>query len=179
MSLLVFVFFTGLLNLLVVISLRELRGAILGDCGTLKAELFSTTLHGGGDGDHVTLFLGVLESPGLWTRCNSEEEHPSIKALTGVLRIPFRGLLMGLCFIGVPGRRGLLAGDLKGLPLRDISPLVLATTGLSATEKTCLLDEGGVLGDFGVRGVRGVLGVVLTILALPCLLGDVALLSGL
>lgn len=98
----------------------------------------------------MTLFLGVLEI-GLWIRCKSVEVHPSIKALTGVLRIPFRGLLMGFCFVGVSGTKGFLAGDLKGVPLRDIpSPLVLATSGLSASDKTCVLVEGGVLGDLGV-----------------------------
>lgn len=58
MSLLVFVLLTGLLNLL---SLGELRDAVQGDSGTLKLVLFSTTLNLHGDGDHVTLFLGVLE----------------------------------------------------------------------------------------------------------------------
>lgn len=86
---------------------------------------------------------------------------------------------MGLCFVGVSGTKGFLAGDLKGVPLRDIpSPLVLATTGLSATDKICVLVEGGVLGDLGVRGVLGVFGVVFAILALPRLLGDFVVLSG-
>lgn len=116
MSLLVFTLLTGLLKTLgVFISLGELRDAIRGDSGTLKVVLFSVTLHFRGEGDHVTLFLGVLE-----TGLLSNPELHSTKALTGVLRIPFNGLLMGLCLVGVSTTRVFLAGDLKGLPLSAI-----------------------------------------------------------
>ncbi len=151
MSLLVFVPLTGLLNVSAVFtSLGEVRDAIRGDSGTLKVTLFSATLHFRGDGDHVTLFLGVLEM-GLLSRRNPEEERHSTKALTGVLRMPFSGLLTGLCLVGVSTTRVFLAGDLKGLPLRVIPrSREVPATGLSATEKTCILDGGGVLGVTGV-----------------------------
>lgn len=172
MSLLVFVLLTGLQNVLgVFTSLGDARDAMRGDSGTLKV-MFSVSLHFRGDGDHVTLLLGVLEI-GLLRRCNPEEEEHSTKALTGVLRIPFSGLLTGLCLVGVSTTRILLAGDLRGLPLRAICSLrEIPATGLSATEKTCLLDGGGVLGLPGVRRVLGVLGVVMPCIALPRLLGD-------
>lgn len=170
MSLLVFVLLTGLLNVLgVFTSLGEVRDAIRGDSGTLKVVLFSATLYFRGDGDHVTLFLGVLET-GLLRKCNPEEARQSSKALTGVLRIPFSGLITGLRLVGVSTTRLFLAGDLKGLPLRAIpSSQELPATGLSATEKTRLLERGGVL---GLAGVRGVLGVLISWLALPRLPGD-------
>lgn len=150
MSFLVLVLLIGLLNLLgVFTSLGEERVAIRGDSGTLKTVL-STTLHFRGDGDHVTLFLGVLET-GLLRRCDPEEGWHSTKALTGVLRIPFNGLLTGLSLVGVSTTRVCLAGDLKGLPLRVItSSQDLPATGLSVAEKTRILDGGGVLGDPGV-----------------------------
>lgn len=152
MSLLVFrVLFTGLLNLLGVFTiLGEVRDAKRGDSGTLKVELFSTTLHFAGEGDHVTLFLG-LRGIGLLSRCIPAEELHSTIALTGVLRIPFKGVLAGLCLVGVCTTRGCLVGDLKGLPLRDLPcPQGLPISGISATEKTCILDDSGVLGVPGV-----------------------------
>lgn len=172
MSLLVFLLLTGLQKVLgEFTSLGEVRDAIQGDSGTLKVMLFSATLHFRGDGDHVTLFLGVLEI-GLLSRCNPEEDRHSAKALTGVLRIPFSGLLTGLSLVGVSTTRVILAGDLKGLPLRTIpSSRELPATGLSAAE-TYVLDGGGVLGLPGVRGVLGVLGVVIPWMALPRLPGD-------
>lgn len=86
----------------------------------------------------MTLFLGVLEE-GLVSRQETEEE-----VLPGVLRIPFRGLLMGLCFSGVSSTTGPLAGDLMGLPRQA------AAAGLSGTDR--IRKVGGVL---GVRGVLG------------------------
>lgn len=152
MSLLVFVLLTGLLNLSgVFISLGEVRPAKRGDSGTLKRPLPSTILDFLGEGDHVTLFLGVFDT-GL--QSNPEE---STKALTGVLRMPFSGLLMGLCLVGVSTTKAFLAGDLNGLPLRDMPEQ--PATGLSATEETHNLVEGGVWGIPVVRGVFGVVGV--------------------
>lgn len=123
----------------------------------MKVSLLSASPYIRGDGDHVTLFLGVLELG----RCGPEEELLSAKALTGVLRIPLSGLLIGLCLVGVSTMRVLLAGDLKGLPLRAIpDPRELPATGLSITESTCIFDKGGLLGVLGVWGVLGVLGVL-------------------
>lgn len=84
-----------------------------------------------GDGDQVTLFLGVLEE-GLPSRQEPQEVLP------GVLRIPFRGL----CFSGVSSTTAPLAGDLRGLPRQS------AAAGLSGTDR--ILEEGGVLGVGGV-----------------------------
>lgn len=163
MSLLGFVLLTGL---------HEVLDATRGDSGTLKVMLFSATRHFRGDGDHVTLFLGVLEI-GLLSRYNPEEAGDSPEALTGVLRIPFSGLLTGLCLVGVSTTTDFLAGDLKGLPLKAIPcSQELPATGLSATEKTCILEGGGVLGVPGVRELLGVLGVVIPWMALPRLPGD-------
>lgn len=127
MSLLVFVLLTGLQNSLF-LSVGEERDATLGDSGTLKVELLSATLHFRGDGDHVTLFLGVWVI-GLLRICNPEED--STKTLIGVLRIPFSGLLRGLSLVGVSTTRARLAGDLNGLPLRAIpTSRELPATGL-------------------------------------------------
>lgn len=94
---------------------------------------------GRGDGDHVTLFLGVLEE-GLVSRQEPEEE-----VLPGVLRIPFRGFVTGLCFSGVSSTTDPLAGDLRGLPRHP------AAAGLSGTDR--ILEGGGVLGVGGVLAV--------------------------
>lgn len=99
----------------------------------------------------MTLFLGVLEE-GLVSRQEPEEEF-----LLGVLRIPFRGLLTGLCFSGVSSTTDPLAGDLLVLPCQA------AVAGLSGTN--CILEAGGVL------GVRGVLALFPS-LPLPFLPGD-------
>lgn len=99
----------------------------------------------------MTLFLGVLEE-GLVSRQEAEEEF-----LLGVLRIPFRGLLTGLCFSGVSSTTGPLAGDLMGLPRQATA------AGLSGTDR--ILEAGGVL------GVRGVLALFPS-LPLLLLLGD-------
>lgn len=99
----------------------------------------------------MTLFLGVLEE-GLVNRQETEED-----VFPGVLRIPFRGLLKGLCFVGVSTTRDPLAGDLRGLFCHT------AVAGLSGTD--CILEEGGVL------GVVEVLAVVPWLL-LPLLPGD-------
>lgn len=145
MSRLLFGLLVGLLlNLLGVLSdLGERWEEIRGDSGTLKISLLSAAPDFGGEGDHVTLFLGVL--------------FPSAEALTGVLRMPFSGLCIGLCLVGVCSAFGvLLAGDLKGLLLRAApEPSELPATGLSLT--TCF-DTDGPLGVLGVRGVLGVLG---------------------
>lgn len=88
----------------------------------------------------MTLFLGVLEE-GLVNR-----HEPEAKVLLGVLKIPFRGLLKGLCFSGVSSTIGPLAGDLMGLFCQA------AAAGLSGTD--CIREVGGVL---GVRGVLALL----------------------
>lgn len=91
---------------------------------------------GQGDGDHVTLFLGVLVE-GLASR-----QEPEGEVLPGVLRIPFRGLLKGLCFSGVSSTTDPLVGDLRGLARHP------AAGGVSGTDRN--LDGGGVLGVGGV-----------------------------
>lgn len=104
----------------------------------------------------MTPFFGVLDI-GLLSR--SDPELHSNEALTGVRRMPFSSLLVGLCVFA--------AGDLQGRRLRAIpsSPRL-------APEKTRIFDKGGVL---ECSCVRGVLGVVLT-----CLVGNfVGLLVGL
>lgn len=127
----------------------------------------------------MTLLLGVLET-GLLRRCNPEEKEHSTETLTGVLRIPFSGLLTGLCLVGVSTTTVFLAGDLKGLPLKAIpSSQEPPATGFSATEKTFILEWGGVLGVPGVPEVLVFLGVVIPWIALPCLPGDFIVLFGL
>lgn len=85
----------------------------------------------------------------------------------------FKGLLTGLCLVGVPTTSILLPGDLKGLLLSTI-PISqeLLATGLSAAESTRILHEGGVFGVPGVREVLGVLGVLFPKKALSSFLGD-------
>lgn len=120
----------------------------------------------------MTLFLGVLDL-GLLSRCDPEEKGHSTKALTGVRRIPFGGLVTGLCLVGVSTAAVFLAGDLKGLPLKAIwRSQEPPATGLSATEKTFIPKVGGVLGVPGVSQVLGVLGVAIPWTALPRLPGD-------
>lgn len=133
---------------------REQRDATHGDSGTLKV---SDTTPRPGDGDHVTLFLGVLEK-GLLSRYDPEVEGHWSEVLPGVLRIPFRGLLTGLCFVGVSTTTVFLAEDLKGLPLNT------AAARLSVPESILILEGDGVL---GVRGVWEVLGVLAVVGALP------------
>lgn len=116
-------------------SLGEQRDATQGDSGTLKV---SDTTPRPGDGDHVTLFLGVLEK-GLLSRYDAEEEGHWSEVLLGVLRIPFKGLLTGLCFVGVSNTTIFLAEDLKGLPLSTTA------AGLSVTESIFILQGDGVL----------------------------------
>lgn len=101
----------------------------------------------------MTLFLGVLEK-GLLSRYDPEEERHWSEVLLGVLRIPFKGLLTGLCFVGVSTATIFLAEDLKGLPLNT------SAAGLSVTESIFILEGDGVLGVRRVWEVLGVLAVV-------------------
>lgn len=101
----------------------------------------------------MTLFLGVLEK-GLLSRYDPEEEGHWSEVLLGVLRIPFKGLLTGLCFVGVSTTTIFLVEDLKGLPLNTTA------AGLSVTESIFILEGDGVLGVRRVWEVLGVLGVV-------------------
>lgn len=73
--------------------------------------------------------------------------------LTGVLRIPFKGLFMGLCLESISRSRGVIAGDLKGLLLKVIASPELPSAGDSAPEDVCVLVEGLLSGVFGVQGV--------------------------
>lgn len=107
---------SGLLFLPGVSSLGEhLFGNII-DSGTLIG--FSTRLFRG-DGDHVTLFFGVLPF-GLLSQAPLGETQ-SKRFFIGVLSIPLSGL-----FLGVSTTRLFAAGDRKGLPRRVIpfSPTV-------------------------------------------------------
>lgn len=74
----------------VLINLGEFRVKRFGDSGTLKG-MFSASLDFRGDGDHVTLFFGVLK-PEFWGKRAPEGEIHSNEVLTGVLRMPLRGL---------------------------------------------------------------------------------------
>lgn len=137
MSLLAFGVRSGLLLSLlgVFICLREPRGAETGDLGTLNVERSASSVSFCGEGDHVTLFLGVLDN-GLLSLDNPE-------ALTGVLRIPFKGL----CLLGVFTTRASLPGDFKGVAFTALPSPEGPAAGLSATIETVVLDDGGVLGD--------------------------------
>lgn len=126
------------------ICLREPRGAEIGDLGTLKVARSASTVRFCGEGDHVTLFLGVLDN-GLLNLDNPE-------ALTGVLRIPFKGLLTGLCLLGVFTARASLPGDFKGLAFTELPSPEGPAAGLSVTIVTGILDDSGVLGVCGVLG---------------------------
>lgn len=166
MSLLVLVPLTGVMRWSADFNkLGEVRVEVRGDSGTLKVPRRSANPHFRGDGDHVTLFFGVFEM-GLLRRCGPEEVGQSSEALTGVRRMPFRGLLPGLSFVGVSTTRVFLAGDLERSML---SCRELPASGLCATEETLILDGGGVWGEIGVRGV---LGGVIPCVVLPRLLGD-------
>lgn len=102
-----------------------------GESGTLNG-CSGNPFHG--DGDQVTLFLGVLML-GLLT------EGPE-GVLTGVLRMPFSGL-----FFGVSSTKLFETGDLNGLPLRTILLSPTAEPGLLRTKQFWALgEERGVLG---------------------------------
>lgn len=117
---------SGLQFLPGVISLGEYLFVNTGDSGTLTG--FSDRCFRG-DGDHVTLFFGVLQL-GLLSQAPFGETQ-SKRLFIGVLSIPFRGL-----FLGVSTPKPFATGERKGLPRRVIpfSPTVWL----------------GVLGDRGV-----------------------------
>lgn len=102
----------------------------------------------------MTLFLGVLDN-GLLRLDNPE-------ALTGVLRMPFKGLRTGLCLLGVFTKMDSLPGGFRGLIFTTLPSPEESATGLSATVETCILDVSWVWGVLGVLGDR----------FLPRLLGD-------
>ncbi len=119
---------SGLLFLPGVSSLGKHLFANIRDSGTLIG--FSDRRFRG-DGDHVTLFFGVLPFGLLSQAPLGETQSKSKRFFIGVFSIPLSGL-----FLGVSTTRLFVAGDRKGLPRRVIpfSPTV----------------RFGVLGDRGV-----------------------------